>query len=140
MLKANHRTSVTAILVALCLTLNSGLAGAERIKDIATINGVRSNQLIGYGLVVGLDGTGDQTNQTPFTTQSFNSMLKQLGITIPEDATFQLKNVAAVALHAELPAFAKPGQKIDVTASSIANAKSQGDRQSPCATPTVVWK
>ena len=84
----------------------------------------RSNQLVGYGLVVGLDGTGDQTNQTPFTTQSFNSMLKQLGITIPDGAQFQLKNVAAVALHAELPPFAKPGQKIDITASSIANAKS----------------
>ena len=97
---------------------------AERIKDLASVDGVRSNQLIGYGLVVGLDGTGDQTNQSPFTTQSFASMLSQLGITIPDGASFQLSNVAAVALHAELPPFAKPGQKIDITASSIANAES----------------
>lgn len=96
----------------------------QRIKDLASVDGVRSNQLVGYGLVVGLDGTGDQTNQTPFTTQSFTSMLRQLGITIPDGASFQLKNVAAVALHAELPPFAKPGQRIDVTISSIANSKS----------------
>lgn len=97
---------------------------AERIKDLTSVAGVRSNQLVGYGLVVGLDGTGDQTNQTPFTTQSFMSMLHQFGITIPAGAKFQLKNVAAVAIHAEIPAFAKPGQKIDITVSSIANAKS----------------
>lgn len=99
-------------------------ARAERIKDIASVAGVRSNQLIGYGLVVGLDGTGDQTNQAPFTTQSFASMLQQFGIAIPEGVRFQLKNVAAVAIHAEIPAFAKPGQKLDITVSSIANAKS----------------
>lgn len=97
---------------------------AERIKDIASVEGVRVNQLVGYGLVVGLDGTGDQTNQSPFTTQSFMSMLKQFGITVPEGARFQLKNVAAVAVHAELPPFSKPGQKIDITVSSIANSKS----------------
>jgi len=102
--------------------LNS--AHADRIKDLASVAGVRANQLIGYGLVVGLDGSGDQTNQTPFTTQSFNSMLRQFGITIPPGSNFQLKNVAAVAVHAELPAFAKPGQTIDITVSSIANAKS----------------
>jgi flagellar P-ring protein precursor FlgI len=99
-------------------------ASAERIKDIASVQGVRSNQLVGYGLVVGLDGTGDQTNQAPFTAQSFSAMLKQFGITVPEGAKFQLKNVAAVAVHAELPPFAKPGQNIDVTVSSLANAKS----------------
>lgn len=97
---------------------------AERIKDIASVQGVRANQLIGYGLVVGLDGTGDQTNQAPFTTQSFSAMLRQFGITIPEGVRFQLKNVAAVAVQAELPAFTKPGQTIDVTISSVANAKS----------------
>lgn len=97
---------------------------AERLKDIASVEGVRSNQLVGYGLVVGLDGTGDQTNQAPFTTQSFSAMLQQFGITIPEGARFQLKNVAAVAVHAELPPFAKPGQSVDVTISSIANSKS----------------
>lgn len=97
---------------------------AERIKDITSIQGVRSNQLIGYGLVVGLDGTGDQTNQTPFTAQSFSSMLKQFGIAIPEGARFQLANVAAVAVHAQLPPFAKPGSAIDVTVSSIGNSSS----------------
>ncbi len=97
---------------------------AERIKDITSVQGVRVNQLVGYGLVVGLDGTGDQTNQSPFTIQSFMTMLKQFGITIPPGARFQLKNVAAVAVHAELPAFSKPGQQLDVTVSSISNAKS----------------
>jgi flagellar P-ring protein precursor FlgI len=102
----------------------TNFAFAERIKDIANVAGVRSNQLIGYGLVVGLDGTGDQTTQSPFTTQSFNSMLKQFGITVPEGARMQMKNVAAVMVQAELPAFAKPGQTLDVTVSSISNAKS----------------
>ncbi len=97
---------------------------AERIKDIASIAGVRSNQLVGYGLVVGLDGTGDQTNQTPFTTQSFISMMEQFGVTVPPGARMQLKNVAAVTVHAELPAFTKQGQTLDVTVSSIGNAKS----------------
>lgn len=111
------------VLALVCL-LAVDAVFAERIKDIASVAGVRSNQLIGYGLVVGLDGTGDQTNQAPFTAQSFSAMLKQFGITVPEGAKFQLKNVAAVALSAELPAFAKPGQTIDVTISSLANAKS----------------
>ncbi|WP_276206934.1 flagellar basal body P-ring protein FlgI [Oceanicoccus sagamiensis] len=97
---------------------------AERLKDIADIAGVRDNPLIGYGLVVGLDGTGDQTTQTPFTSQSFRSMLQQLGIQIPEGESFQLKNVAAVTVHATLPPFAKPGQNIDVQVSSIGNSKS----------------
>ncbi len=100
------------------------LAQADRIKDLTNVQGVRANQLIGYGLVVGLDGSGDKTNQAPFTTQSFNAMLKQFGITLPPGSNFQLKNVAAVAVSAELPAFAKPGQKIDITVSSIADAKS----------------
>jgi flagellar P-ring protein precursor FlgI len=97
---------------------------AERLKDIASVAGVRANQLIGYGLVVGLDGTGDQTTQSPFTTQSFNSMLKQFGITVPEGARMQMKNVAAVMIQGELPPFAKPGQTLDITVSSISNAKS----------------
>lgn len=97
---------------------------AERLKDITSIAGVRSNQLVGYGLVVGLDGTGDQTSQAPFTIQSLKSMLAQFGIAIPPGVNPQVKNVAAVSLHAELPAFAKPGQTIDVTISSIANSKS----------------
>jgi len=97
---------------------------AERIKDIADVAGVRSNQLVGYGIVVGLDGTGDQTSQTPFTIQSVKSMLAKFGVTIPTNVNPQLKNVAAVTIHAELPAFAKPGQKIDITVSSIGNSKS----------------
>lgn len=120
-LKPSLSYSVLLVLSTLLLPTS---AFSERLKDITSISGVRTNQLVGYGLVVGLDGTGDQTNQTPFTTQSFTSMLKQLGITVPAGSSFQLKNVAAVALHAELPPFAKPGQRIDITASSIANAKS----------------
>lgn len=99
-------------------------ACAERIKDIATVAGVRNNQLVGYGLVVGLDGTGDQTSQAPFTIQSLKSMLAQFGIVVPPGVTPQLKNIAAVAVNAALPPFAKPGQNLDVTVSSLANAKS----------------
>jgi len=97
---------------------------AERIKDLADVAGVRDNQLVGYGLVVGLDGTGDQTTQTRFTIQSFKNMLARLGIQIPDNDDPTLKNVAAVMVHATLPPFSKPGQTIDVTVSSIANAKS----------------
>jgi len=99
-------------------------AQAERVKDLADVEGVRSNHLIGYGLVVGLAGSGDQTTQAPFTVQSLESMLRQLGVTVPSNVNPQLKNVAAVAVHAELPAFAKLGQNIDVTVSSIGNAAS----------------
>ncbi|MCC7091415.1 MAG: flagellar basal body P-ring protein FlgI [Nitrosomonas sp.] len=101
-----------------------GLGHADRIKDLASIQGVRSNQLIGYGLVVGLDGSGDMTTQTPFTVQSIISMLGQLGINLPPGTNLQLRNVAAVMVTASLPAFSKPGQQIDVTVSSMGNAKS----------------
>ncbi len=97
---------------------------ADRVKDIASVSGVRSNQLMGYGLVVGLDGTGDQTTQTKFTVQSFKNMLSRLGVQLPAGEEPKLKNVAAVIVHAALPPFAKPGQDIDITVSSIANAKS----------------
>lgn len=107
--------------LAFCLAVP---AHAERIKDIATVNGVRGNQLVGYGLVVGLDGTGDQTSQAPFTIQSITNMLAKFGITIPANANPQLKNVAAVTVTADLPAFSKPGQTIDVTVASIGNASS----------------
>ncbi len=110
--------------LSLLLTFTGQMAFAERVKDLTSIAGVRDNQLIGYGIVVGLDGTGDKTNQTPFTVQSVKSMLNQLGVTIPADVDPQLKNVAAVMIHATLPPFAKPGQKIDITASSLGNAKS----------------
>lgn len=97
---------------------------AERIRDLVTIQGIRDNALIGYGLVVGLDGSGDQTMQTPFTTQSLSNMLSQLGITVPPGTNMQLKNVAAVMVTAKLPPFSRSGQSIDVVVSSMGNAKS----------------
>lgn len=112
------------ILLAICAALAAPLAQAERLKDIANIAGVRQNQLSGYGIVVGLDGTGDQTTQTPFTVQSIMAMLQQKGVTLPPGTQLQLKNVAAVMVTASLPAFAQPGQQIDVTVSSMGNAKS----------------
>jgi flagellar P-ring protein FlgI len=106
--------------------LASAAAQAQtiRIKEIAAVQGVRSNPLTGYGLVVGLDGTGDQTTQMPSTAQSMANYLQQLGLSLPPGAPMQLKNVAAVLVTAQLPAFAQPGQMIDVTVSSIGNAKS----------------
>jgi len=112
------------LLWLLCAVLAAGSVRAERIKDLASIQGVRPNQLIGYGLVVGLDGSGDQTTQTPFTTQSLQAMLTQLGITLPQGTSLQLRNVAAVMVTSTLPAFAQPGQQVDVTVSSLGNAKS----------------
>ena len=110
--------------LALAVVLPGLDAHAERLKDLASIQGVRQNQLIGYGLVVGLDGSGDQTTQTPFTVQSVVSMLQQLGVNLPPGTTLQLKNVAAVMVTTSLPAFAQPGQTLDVTVSSMGNAKS----------------
>ncbi len=114
----------TLLLGLLFALLAAPAAHAQRVKDLATVLGVRANQLVGYGLVVGLDGTGDQTTQAPFTTQSLISMLERLGVTLPPGSNLQLKNIAAVAVNADLPPFAKPGQTIDITVSSIANAKS----------------
>jgi flagellar P-ring protein precursor FlgI len=110
--------------IALTLLGVTPQAHAERVKDIATVAGVRTNQLVGYGLVVGLDGTGDQTSQAPFTIQSIRNMLAKFGVTIPPNVNPQLKNVAAVVVHADLPPFTKPGQTIDVTVASIGNAGS----------------
>lgn len=112
-----------AMLVAACCMV-AAPAHAERLKDLASIQGVRQNQLLGYGLVVGLDGSGDQTTQTPFTVQSVMSMLQQMGVNLPPASSLQLKNVAAVMVTASLPAFARPGQGLDVTVSSMGNAKS----------------
>jgi flagellar P-ring protein FlgI len=112
------------ILTMISLLTFTCLAHGERIKDMAQVQGVRTNQLVGYGLVVGLDGTGDQTSQAPFTVQSLTNMLAQLGVVVPTNVTPQLKNVAAVSVHAVMPAFVKPGQTIDITVNSIANAKS----------------
>jgi flagellar P-ring protein precursor FlgI len=112
--------------LAAIFTVVSGIsaAQAERVKDIASVAGVRTNQLIGYGLVVGLDGTGDQTSQAPFTIQSIRNMLAKFGVTIPANVNPQLKNVAAVVVTADLPPFTKPGQTIDITVASIGNAGS----------------
>ena len=113
-----------AVLLGACVL--AGAAQAGRIKEVAAIEGVRSNQLTGFGLVIGLDGTGDQTTQMPYTTQTLSNYLQQMGITLsPELASrLQLKNVAAVLVTAQLPAFARPGQSVDVTVSSLGNAKS----------------
>jgi len=115
-LVGSHMKTVMTMLV-MCLAFS---AQAQRIKDLADVAGVRDNQLIGYGLVVGLPGTGEQS---PFTEQSFKTMLSNFGITMPQKLKPKIKNVAAVAVHAELPAFAKPGQTIDVTVSSMGSAK-----------------
>lgn len=109
------------LLIGLALMLSAPAAFSERIKDLAQVSGVRSNQLIGYGLVVGLNGTGDKN---PFTDQSLKSMLNKFGINVPPDVKPNSKNIAAVAVHADLPPFIKPGQTIDVTVSSLGNAKS----------------
>jgi len=116
--------SIITLFVGATLLFGTLCANAERIKDIATVAGVRSNQLVGYGLVVGLDGTGDQTSQVPFTVQSMKNMLSKFGITLPPGVEPQPKNIAAVMVQAELPAFAKTGQTLDVTVSSLGNAKS----------------
>jgi flagellar P-ring protein FlgI len=113
-----------AIALELALLFMAAPARAERVKDLASVAGVRSNPLVGYGLVVGLDGSGDQTSQAPFTVQSLKALLNQLGVTVPPNVNPQLKNVAAVAIHADLPAFAKLGQAIDITVSSLGNAGS----------------
>ena len=116
-------------LVVLAMALWLALTGnvqAARIKEVASIEGVRSNQLTGFGLVVGLDGTGDQTTQMPYTTQGLSNYLKQLGLTLPtaQLAQLQMKNVAAVLVTAQLPAFARPGQTLDINVSSLGNSKS----------------
>lgn len=118
-------TDIRALLVfglVLLLGVHTGFVRAERIKDIAKVQGVRNNQLVGYGLVVGLDGTGD--GNAPQMVQSLRSMLSRLGVNIPTNVNLQSKNVAAVAIHAELPAFSRPGQTLDVTVSSVGSAKS----------------
>lgn len=101
-------------------------AQATRIKEIASVQGVRSNHLTGYGIVIGLDGTGDQTAQVPFTSQAINNYLRQQGISLPSGGgpVPQMRNIASVIVTGKLPAFAEPGQLVDVVVSSIGNAKS----------------
>jgi flagellar P-ring protein precursor FlgI len=112
--------TIKKIILILSIGIFSNTVFADRIKDFADIAGQRPNQLVGYGLVVGLDGTGDQTTQTPFTLQSVLQMIGVLGVTLPSTGTqAQLRNTAAVMVTAEFPALAKPGQQIDVTVSSL---------------------
>lgn len=114
-----------ALLLALAMVLAAPqIAHASRIKDVASIQGVRSNQLTGYGLVVGLDGTGDQSAQMPYTAQSLANYLREMGVSLPPGVVAQPRNIAAVLVTATLPAFARPGQLVDVTVSSVGNAKS----------------
>lgn len=120
-LKNAWRWQLSLLLVLSTLTLP---AHAERIRELAGFAGVRDNQLSGYGLVVGLDGSGDQTTQAPFTSQSLTNMLSQLGVSVPAGTNLQLRNVAAVMITADLPPFARPGQRLDIVVSSIANARS----------------
>ncbi|WP_454690527.1 flagellar basal body P-ring protein FlgI [Achromobacter aloeverae] len=119
-------SALASVLLRACVAgaMLAGAAHAERLKDLSSIQGVRGNQLIGYGLVVGLDGTGDQVRQTPFTQQSLTNMLSQLGVTVPSNTNMQLKNVAAAMVTMTLPAFARPGQTADVVVSAMGNAKS----------------
>lgn len=121
------KSTLTGYLISsltLVLALSVQPAAAERIKDLAAIQGVRDNQLIGYGLVVGLNGTGDKDTDSPYTINSLKNMLSQLGVQIPPRTNMKPKNVAAVIVHGDLPPFIKAGQKIDVTVSSLGNAKS----------------
>ncbi|SPS01551.1 flagellar basal body P-ring protein FlgI [Cupriavidus taiwanensis] len=118
------RLTMVSLALGVAFGAFASSAKAERLKNLATFQGVRDNPLVGYGLVVGLDNTGDQTMQTPFTTQSLTNMLSQLGITLPAGKNMQLKNVAAVMVTASLPAFAQPGSQLDIVVSSMGNAKS----------------
>lgn len=131
-----HYRSLLRCFLWLCLAGWCAMASAERIKEISTVAGMRPNQLVGYGLVVGLDNSGDMTTQTPFTIHSLNSMLLSLGVTVPpnlnnggpggwsSNSNIQLRNVAAVMVTAELPTNARPGQAVDVTVSAIGNSRS----------------
>jgi len=117
---------LAGLVVAMSLLGGVQTASAARIKEVASIDGVRTNQLTGFGLVTGLDGTGDQTTQMPYTTQGLRNYLEQMGIVLPADklSSLQLKNVAAVVVTAQIPPFARPGQVVDVVVSSMGNAKS----------------
>ena len=128
-MKQSQENKMSSILLRglflLCtLFVYTATAQADRIKDLASVAGMRDNQLVGYGLVVGLDGSGDKVNQVFYTEQSLKNMLSQLGIVVPNGIRIKPKNVAAVMVHAKLPPFIKKGQKIDVTVSSVGNAKS----------------
>jgi flagellar P-ring protein precursor FlgI len=111
-------------LLAFSLLISASFSWAERLKDMAVVSGQRPNQLIGYGLVVGLDGTGDSSGPNPVTGQTIVTMLNSLGVSIPPGVNLQSRNAAAVIVTAELAALARPGQAMDVTVSSLSNARS----------------
>lgn len=114
---------ILALTLLLCLSV--GIANAERIKDLADVEGVRANALIGYGIVVGLNGTGDSSNSSPFTVASITAMLERFGVNVRADISkMKPKNIAAVMVTAELPPFSRPGQLLDVTVSSMSDSKS----------------
>lgn len=117
-----ERASMAALAAVIFLTLFSSAADASRIKDIVGVEGVRENQLVGYGLVVGLDGTGDELRNAPFTRQSVEAMLERLGINT-RGTNMKTDNIAAVMVTATLPAFARQGTKVDVTIGAIGDAE-----------------
>lgn len=121
---ASSLSLVARLLILLLAALLALPVQAERIRELTDFAGVRDNVLVGYGLVVGLDGTGDQTMQAPFTGQSLTNMLSQLGISVPPGTNMQLRNVAAVMVTGDLPPFARPGQRLDINVSSVGNARS----------------
>ena len=123
-LSRSPRLLASGLLALMALLAIATPAEATRIKEVAAVQGVRSNPLTGYGLVVGLDGTGDQTTQAPLTGQSMTAMLQQFGVLLPPGVTMQPRNVAAVMITTQLPPFAQPGQPLDVVVSSMGNAKS----------------
>jgi flagellar P-ring protein precursor FlgI len=120
---ARRLVLIAAALAALLCGV-TGAARADRIKDMVQVEGARTNQLIGYGLVGGLAGTGDQTTQVPYTTQAITNMLRQMGLTLNPAQFLQPTSIAAVMVTGELPAFMQIGQRIDVTVSALGNAKS----------------
>ena len=123
-LAAPRLETAWALMLVCTVLYGPAMAQAQRLKELSSVQGVRSNQLIGYGLVLGLDGSGDQATAAPFTTQSLSAMLEQMGVALPPGTSIQPKNVAAVIVTAELPAFAQPGQRIDISVASTGNAKS----------------
>jgi flagellar P-ring protein precursor FlgI len=120
MMTRTFRAALAAILIA-CVPVGAG--ATSRIKDLANVEGVRQNQLIGYGLVVGLNGTGDTLNNIPFTKQSLQAMLERLGVNV-RGQTLRTGNVAAVMVTANLPPFGTQGTRVDVTVSALGDAKS----------------
>jgi flagellar P-ring protein FlgI len=114
----------TVVAAAVLAAVMAPQARADRLKDLVQIEGARDNQLIGYGLVAGLAGTGDQTTQVPYSTQAIRNMLRQLGLTLDPNAFLQPTSIAAVMVTADLPTFTEIGQKLDVTVSALGNAKS----------------